>query len=76
MQRRQLDEIAQAVLDGGVDQHRLPEPLAAVDDPVADGVGIAEPVAERVAQLAGVERRAGSGELALDQRRVAVADQA
>jgi hypothetical protein len=43
---------------------------------MSNGLSLGEPVAERVAQLAGVERRAGSRELALDQRNVAVADQA
>jgi hypothetical protein len=47
-----------------------------MDDPMSNGLSVGEPVADRVTQLAGVERRAGSRELALDQRNVAVADQA
>ena len=71
-----LNQLAQAFLDAGIDQHRLPEPFPAMDDPMSNGVSVSEPLTERVAQLAGVERRAGSGELALDQRHVAVTDQA
>jgi hypothetical protein len=71
-----LDQLAQAFLDAGVDQHWLPEAFPAVDDPMSNGVSVSEPIAERVAQLAGVKHRARSRELVLAQRDVAVADEA
>ena len=46
MQRRELGQRSELAFDLGVDPHRRAKPLAAVDDPVADGVGVAEPPVE------------------------------
>ena len=53
VQGREIDELAQRVLDRAVDPHRLPEALAAVDDPVPDRVGLAQPGLERGFEAAG-----------------------
>ena len=43
VQRRELAQLAQRRLDLAVDPHRLAEALAAVDDAVTDGIGLAQP---------------------------------
>ena len=48
MQRRELDEPAQLVLDGGVDQHRIAERRATVDDAVRDSVDARRQRGERL----------------------------
>jgi hypothetical protein len=44
VQRRELDELAERRLRLAVDQRRLAEALAAVHDPVPDGVGVCQTV--------------------------------
>ena len=70
VQRGEVDERAQLALDVGVDPHRLAEALAAVDDPMPDRVGVAEPRVERVAQL-GADRPARAARPARAPRIVA-----
>ena len=70
MERRQVHKLAQCRLDLGIDPHRLAEPLAAVDDPVPDRIGVGEPVLERAAQLVVIYRSARGGQLPLRERLV------
>lgn len=57
MERGQRDEVAQSLLYAGVDDHRVPEPFAPVDDAVSDRVGPAEIPVECLAELSRVDRR-------------------
>src|SRR6266516_4151701 len=75
MQRREIDELAQRPLHAGVDAHGLTKALAAVHDPVAYSIGLAEPPGERVLQLPAIDRGARSGELAIGERGVVAAEQ-
>ena len=59
-----------------VDQHRAGEPLAAVDDPVHDRLGVIETVAQRRLELRRIDLRARSLELTLGEDPVVVGDQA
>ena len=75
MQRREIDELAQLMLDRAVDQDRLAEPLAAVDDPVPDRVGITQPGFQRRLERPRFDNRPWRVELLLGQRSIAVAQQ-
>jgi hypothetical protein len=76
VERGELDQVAQRGLDPGVDPHGGPEALAAVDDPVSDEIGIAEPAMKGGAQRSGIDLGARRGQLALGQRLLADAEQA
>ena len=67
VKRGELGQRPQLALDLGVDDHRLAEPLAAVNDAVANRVSIAEALAQRRSQGRGVELRARSLQLARPQ---------
>jgi hypothetical protein len=55
MQRRELGQLLQLLLDVALDSHRRTEALAAVDDPMPHRVGFAHTGPKRVEQLAWVD---------------------
>ncbi len=59
VQRRDRRELPDRGLDLVVDLDRCPEPLAAVDDAVADGVGVDPPIDDE--RLFAVDEVAASG---------------
>ena len=68
-------ELAQRLVDLGVEEHRTGEAGPAVDDSVRDRVGIPHPV-DRLAELRGVGSTRRCGELGVSEQLVLVTEEA
>ena len=72
MQRREVGQLAEHLLDAPVDAARGLEPLAAVHDPMSDRVGLAQTACERGAHAVRIELAARRRQLALAERGIRV----
>jgi hypothetical protein len=76
MERRELGQRAQITLHGGVEEHRLREPLSSVDDPMSHHVAAVKACGQRTSKLSLVHTGPWRLQLLFCERFVLTADQA